>query len=272
MNMASSYSRVWAETDVTFYYYMTISLITPVWNNAASIKHCLDSIAFQTVKCQHIVVDGASNDGTMNVLSRYKSAGATVISEADKGMYDAINKGLQKVTGDIIGVLNSDDFYTDNTVLRDVLDAFENPATEACYGDLLYVDRRDTSKVTRTWKSGPYDQKKFYAGWMPPHPAFFLRKSLYDRYGGYRLDLGSAADYELMLRMLLNHNAKTVYVPRVLVHMRNEGMSNASYTSRIRANLNDRKAWRVNNLRPRPWTLLAKPLRKLGQWLPGDRN
>lgn len=245
---------------------MTITLITPVWNNAATIDHCLRSIAAQTVPCQHILVDGASTDGTLEVIQQHQKPNTLVISEPDQGMYDAINKGLKHATGEIVGVLNADDYYPTTDVLQLVSEAFADPAVEAGYGDLLYVDRENTDKVIRTWKSGEYNRDRFYSGWMPPHPTFFIRRSLYEQHGGYRLDLGSAADYELMLRMLLIHGAKAKYIPQVLVHMRNEGMSNASLKNRIKANRFDRKAWRVNDLKPRPWTLVAKPLGKLGQW------
>ncbi|MFC1579113.1 glycosyltransferase family 2 protein [Pseudomonadota bacterium] len=245
---------------------MSITLITPVWNNTETIGHCLRSIAEQTVPCQHILVDGVSTDGTLEVIRQHQGSNTLVISEPDKGMYDAINKGLKHATGDIVGVLNADDYYPTADVLQLVSEAFADQAVEASYGDLLYVDREDTDKVIRTWKSGEYQRDRFYSGWMPPHPTFFIRRSLYERYGGYRLDLGSAADYELMLRMLLKHAANAKYIPRVLVHMRNEGMSNASLKNRIKANRFDRQAWRVNGIKPRPWTLLAKPLGKLGQW------
>jgi glycosyltransferase len=245
---------------------MTITLITPVWNNAATIGHCLHSIAEQTVPCQHILVDGISTDGTLEVIRQHQGPNTLVISEPDKGMYDAINKGLKHATGDIVGVLNADDYYPTADVLQLVSDAFADPAVEASYGDLLYVDREDTDKVIRTWKSGAYQRDRFYSGWMPPHPTFFIRRSLYEQYGGYRLDLGSAADYELMLRMLLKNQSNVEYIPQVLVHMRNEGMSNASLKNRIKANRFDRQAWRVNGIKPRPWTLIAKPLGKLGQW------
>ena len=246
---------------------MSITLITPVWNNAATIGHCLRSIAEQTVPCQHILVDGISTDGTLEVIQQHPGPNTLVISEPDQGMYDAINKGLKHATGDIVGVLNADDYYPTDDVLQLVIKTFADPTVEVSYGDLLYVDREDTDKVIRTWKSGEYSRERFYSGWMPPHPTFFIRRSLYEQHGGYRLDLGSAADYELMLRMLLKHNANAAYIPRVLVHMRNEGMSNASLTNRIKANRFDRQAWRVNGIKPRPWTLIAKPLGKLGQWI-----
>jgi len=245
---------------------MPITVVTPVWNNAATVDHCLRTIAEQTVPCQHILVDGVSTDGTLETIELHQSADTILISEPDKGMYDAINKGLKLATGDIVGVLNADDYYPTAYVLQYVTEAFADPGVDVTYGDLLYVNRDDTGKVIRRWKSGPYQPDKFYAGWMPPHPTFFVRRWLFELYGGYRLDLGSAADYELMLRMLLKHRANAAYIPRVLVHMRNEGMSNASLKTRLRANRFDRHAWRVNGLTPRPWTLIAKPLGKLGQW------
>jgi len=249
---------------------MSITIITPVWNNVATVGHCLRSLAEQSVPCQHILVDGVSTDGTLEVIRQHQAPETVVISEPDKGLYDAINKGLKQATGDIVGVLNADDYYPTNDVLQCVKDAFDDPGIDVTYGDLLYVDRGDTDKVIRTWKSGAFQRDKFYAGWMPPHPTFFIRRELYEQHGRYRLDLGSAADYELMLRMLLKHKANAAYIPRVLVHMRNEGMSNASLKNRIKANRFDRQAWRVNEIKPRPWTLVAKPLGKLGQWFTGS--
>ncbi len=244
-----------------------ITIITPVWNNAETIEHNIRSIADQSVSSQHILVDGASTDGTLEIIRHQQLPGSVIISEPDKGMYDAINKGLKQAKGDIVGILNADDYYPTDNVLELVQETFTDPDIDACYGDLIYVERHNTDKIVRNWKSGYYNRHKFYSGWMPPHPTFFIRRKLYEQFGGFRLDLGSAADYELMLRMLLKHQTKTAYIPQVLVHMRNAGVSNVSHVNRLRANRFDRQAWRVNEIRPRPWTLLAKPLRKIGQWL-----
>ena len=156
----------------------------------------------------------------------------------------------------------------DDRVLERVAGVFENPSIEACYGDLVYVKAltRDSKQVLRYWKSGPFHPDKFKWGWMPPHPTFFVRRSVYEKYGLFNLDLGSAADYELMLRFLFKHRIKVAYIPEVLVCMRAGGVSNASVKNRVNANLMDRKAWEVNGLKPYPWTLFLKPLRKLPQW------
>jgi glycosyltransferase involved in cell wall biosynthesis len=187
--------------------------------------------------------------------------------EREHVVIDALNKGIARTSGDIIGLLHADDWYADETVLARVAEVFANPEVGACYGDLEYVAAGDRNRVVRYWKSGNYNAEKFYWGWMPPHPTFFVRRQLYEQFGGFNLDLGTAADYELMLRFLLKHGVRAEYIPKVLVKMRVGGMSNVSLENRLAANRMDRKAWRVNGLRPYPWTLWMKPLRKLGQWI-----
>jgi glycosyltransferase len=216
-------------------------------------------------------MDGGSADPTLDIAYRYGNQ-LRIYSEPDRGIYDAMNKGIEMARGDIIGILNADDYYPTRDVLSRVEEAFEDESVQACYGDLVYVDEKDTSKVKRYWKAGEYDAKKFYSGWMPPHPTFFVRASVYEKYGLFNLELGTAADFELMLRFLLKHEIKAAYVPMVMVHMRTGGASNASVSNRLAANRNDRKAWQVNGLKPYPWTFTMKPLRKVGQWWkPGER-
>ncbi len=244
-----------------------ISIITATYNAADTLRDCLESVSRQDIEVEHILIDGASSDGTLEIVERYHDRLVQVISEPDGGIYDAMNKGIALATGEVVGILNADDFYAGDQVLRRVAEAFSDPTVEACYGDLRYVDHRDTSRTVRYWRSGNFQPHKFYQGWMPPHPTFFVRRSVYERFGGFNLELGSAADYEIMLRFLLKHRLKTVYIPEVLVHMRTGGVSNSSLVNRMKANRMDRKAWKVNGLRSRPWTMVMKPLRKVGQWV-----
>jgi glycosyltransferase len=243
-----------------------ISIITTVRNGANTISDCLSSVGHQTVPVEHVIIDGLSSDGTVDIINGGKTANAIFISEADTGFYDAINKGLKMASGDVIGILNADDVYSHDRVLEKVADCFSDPAVDSCYGDLVYVNSSDTSKVHRYWRSGAYHPKRFFWGWMPPHPTFFVRREIYKKYGGFNLSLGTAADYELMLRFLLKHRITSKYIPEVLVKMRVGGLSNATISARLKAHRMDRRAWSVNGLKPHPWTLLLKPLSKIGQF------
>ena len=151
-------------------------------------------------------------------------------------------------------------------MLKKIFDVFLDPNIDACYGDLVYVNSKNKNKITRYWKSGNFNIRKFYFGWMPPHPTFFVRSSVYKKHGLFNLNLGSSADYEIMLRFLLKKQLNVVYIPKVLVNMRTGGESNASLLNRLKANRNDRKAWKVNGLRLYPLIIFLKPLRKIGQW------
>ena len=245
----------------------SISIITASYNVADTIPDCLECIEKQSVDAEHILIDGASTDATMQIIDAHREQLAHVVSEPDEGIYDAMNKGLKLASGDVIGILNADDFYPSDDTLVKVRGVFDDSDIEACYGDLVYVDSQNTDKVIRFWRSGQFNTKKFYWGWMPPHPTFFVRRSVYERYGDYNLELGSAADYEIMLRFLLRHQVNVTYIPEILVHMRIGGVSNMSLGNRLKANQMDRMAWKVNGLKPYPWTLWAKPLRKLKQWV-----
>lgn len=246
----------------------TITIITATFNAASTVADCLKSVASQTHPAEHFLIDGASTDSTLEKIRRI-SPTARVLSEPDHGIYDAMNKGIALAVGEIIGILNADDFYASPDVLSIVAKTFEDPTVMSCYGDLEYVKSagaRDFS-VVRYWKSGRYTSRSFYWGWMPPHPAFFVRKTVYKQHGLFNLNLGSAADYELMLRLLLKERITSVYIPEVLVRMRIGGASNRNVAARLAANRMDRKAWEINGLKPYPWTLLCKPMRKVGQYL-----
>jgi glycosyltransferase involved in cell wall biosynthesis len=247
---------------------MTISIITATYNSSATVRDTLSSIASQQYPhIEHIIVDGVSNDHTLDIVNEFPHV-AKVISEKDNGIYDAMNKGVKLATGDVIGILNSDDFYTNSTILSKVAAAFSDPAVEAVYGDLQYVKFTDVQAVTRTWKSGVFQQKHLYYGWMPPHPTFFVRRHIYEKCGLFNTILRSAADYELMLRVLLKYNATVHYIPEVLVKMRAGGMSNATLKNRFRANKEDAMAWKLNGLKPYFFTTWLKPLRKILQFNP----
>jgi glycosyltransferase involved in cell wall biosynthesis len=246
---------------------MKVSIVTVCFNSAATIEQTIQSVLQQNYpELEYIIVDGASKDDTLNIINRYATKIAKIVSEPDKGIYDAINKGIGLASGDLIAVLNSDDFYVDANVVSDVVEAFKNNNCDCSYGDLNYVDKDDPSKIKRKWISGKYKHGMFFKGWMPPHPTFFLKNDCYKKYGVYNLKLKSAADYELMLRMLHVNKIKAGYVPRVLVKMRVGGKSNVSLLNRIKANREDKLAWELNNIKPHITTLLFKPLSKLGQF------
>lgn len=244
----------------------TISIITVALNAAETLSDCLDSVIRQGMDVEHIFVDGGSTDHTSQIVEKYRGSLSTVVSEPDHGIYDAMNKGVSLASGEIVGILNADDFYPSSGILRQVAEVFSDPDVDACYGDLCYLDAQKPSRVVRHWRAGEYASGKFYWGWMPPHPTFFVRRCFYEKYGAYNTTLGSAADYEIMLRFLLKHHLRVRYIPQELVHMHTGGISNATLSNRLTANRMDRKAWEVNGLKAYPWTLWVKPLRKIVQW------
>ena len=246
---------------------MKVTIITVVYNGAKTVRHCIESVLGQDFPdIEYIVIDGGSTDGTQEIVREFGSKIAQFVSERDKGIYDAMNKGIQLATGDIIGILNSDDFYAYHSAISDGVEKMETENAQGCYGDLVYVDAANELVIKRQWISGNYKQGAFLNGWMPPHPAFFVKKELYSQYGLFRLDFGSAADYELMLRFIHKAGIKMAYVPKVLVKMRTGGVSNSNIKNRIAANRNDLRAWKENGVQPRFYTLWLKPLRKILQF------
>lgn len=245
---------------------MKVSIITITYNSAATIRDTIESVLNQTYSdIEYIIVDGLSKDNTLNIVSEYSNRIAKVVSEKDHGLYDALNKGIKLCTGDIVGLIHSDDFYTSNTVIEKLVNKIKSENADAVYADLYYVDKDDTNRIFRKWHSGEYKHGMFYNGWMPPHPTFFVKREFYKRYGLFNTQFKSAADYELMLRFIHKHHLKLAYLPEFIVKMRVGGKSNVSIKNRIRANQEDRLAWKVNGLTPKLHTLYAKPLRKIVQ-------
>ena len=244
---------------------MKVSIITPVYNDPR-IERALRSVSKQ--RCSHdiesIIIDGGSSDETLDVLQRYKEQTSLIISEPDLGLYDGMNKGIGYATGDVIGVLNADDCYVDEYVVRDVMKTFlEDPELDSCYGDLIYLD--DGGNIIRYWKSNAQRIFKWYFGWRPPHPSFFVRRQVYERYGNFDLAFPIASDYELQMRFLLKHTISSRHINRVLVCMAPGGKSNGSIRNIIDANREVRCAWGHNQLRGGMMVPIFKPFSSLLQ-------
>ncbi len=243
-----------------------VSIITASYNSERTITDTLASVASQDYPhIEHIIVDGLSSDKTLDIIKNFGHV-KKIISERDNGIYDAMNKGIGASSGQIVGILNSDDFYPHPEVISRVVQKILQDHTDSLYGDLVYVGQNDIHKRLRTWIAGEFKASKFLYGWMPPHPTYFVRKEMYDQWGSFNTSLRSAADYELMLRFLYKHRITVSYLPEIIVKMRSGGVSNSSIFNRIKANKEDSAAWRLNGLKPNIGTLLLKPLRKVSQF------
>jgi len=245
---------------------MKISIITSVYNSVSTIEDTIQSVLSQNYpNIEYIVVDGASKDGTVDTIQKYRNQIAIFVSEKDKGIYDGMNKGIELATGDIIGFLHSDDIYTNEYVISEVIATFEKYGTDSIYGDLVYVERKNIENVVRYWKSGDYSIDKLVKGWTPPHPTFFLKKECYEKYGKFDLNLTISADYDFMLRVLGKHKISTAYLPKVIYKMRVGGASNKSIANIIKKSKEDIRALRNNNIGGY-LTLLMKNLSKIPQF------
>ena len=244
---------------------LKVSIITASFNSQKTIQQTIESVAAQTYSnLEHIIADGKSRDATLKIIEKCKHPRLKYISEPDLGIYDGLNRGIRLATGDIIGVIGSDDYYPNNNVIQKVVDAFTGNDTDSLYGDMQYVN--EEGKIVRFWKGLEYRESRFLLGWMPHHLTFYLKKSIYERYGLYNTDFKIGGDYELMLRILYKHKISTQYLPEVLVTMRTGGASTKNIRNRLRANLEDRRAWTLNGLQPKFYTLYFKPLLKIPQF------
>lgn len=244
---------------------MKISIVTAVFNAQNSIEKTIQSVISQDYsEIEYIIIDGKSTDNTLEIINKYASKISIIVSEPDAGIYDALNKGIKLAKGDYIGILHADDFFTHSKVISDVVAQLQLTSTDALYADLQYWNG---SKLHRDWISGKFDAQKFYYGWMPPHPTFFCKKSIFQLHGYYNLDLKLAADYELMLRFLLKYKISVSYIAKTICIMQVGGMSNVTIQNRLNANREDKLAWKINNLTPFFFTFWLKPIRKIGQFL-----
>ncbi|MBU4376270.1 MAG: glycosyltransferase [Candidatus Omnitrophica bacterium] len=246
---------------------MKVSIITPVLNGCATIEDTIKSILGQSHKeIEHIVIDGGSKDGTVDIVKSYGSKITKFISEPDKGIYDAMNKGIKLASGDIIGILNADDIYAGTSVVGTMAKAISEKKVDACYSDLVYVDRINTDIIVRHWKSCEYREGLFKKGWMPPHPTFFAKRYVYEKYGHFDLSLPIALDYEILFRFMEKSKIKTHYIPEAMVRMRLGGYSNNSIRNIIKQNIVIMKILRENKIGVSPFFFYSKIAEKIKQF------
>lgn len=245
---------------------MKVSIITATYNSAGTIIDTLRSLEVQTYQnIEYIIVDGDSTDNTLNVISENCTRVKTIISEKDAGIYDALNKGISVATGDIVGFLHSDDVFAYPDAVADIVSTFDRESSDAVYADLQYVDKLNIEKVLRNWESKPYSREKVTSGWMPPHPTFYMKKSLYDRHGYFDISYKISADYDSILRYLWVGEVKLSYLPKVLIKMRVGGASNRNLSNIIRKTNEDIRALKNNNI---PWfkAIILKNTSKIPQF------
>lgn len=248
---------------------MKFSVITVCLNSAATIRDTIESVLAQDhPDIEHIIVDGASRDGTMEIVRSYGGRIAKVVSEPDRGMYDSANKGLRLATGDVVGMLNSDDYYAAPDVLSTMARVFERGDVDAVHGDLDFIDPQDTSRITRRFRSREFVPGDFRKGWHPAHPTFYVKREILLEIGGFDEQYRIASDIDLMMRVLEVRKARSAYIPRVLIKMREGGLSNGSVRRIWRANVECYQSMHRAGL-PVPWYfVLRKPFAKTRQLLP----
>ena len=249
-----------------------ISIITATFNSSSTIADSISSINLQTYKLiEHIIIDGASSDNTLDIIRNNTNRTIKLISEPDRGIYDAMNKGIKLATGDIIGILNSDDFYIDMFVLEKVESIFRTTRADCVHADLYYVKQNDVNHFVRYWKACDYVPGAFNKGWHPAHPTFFVRREVYEKYGLFNLDFALAADFELMLRFLERYKIFSVYLPEPIVHMRLGGATSRSIRNIITQNFECYNAFKVNGIKVSPLYPFYRIIPKLKQFFINKR-
>ena len=243
---------------------MKISIITVCYNSASHIEDAIRSVMEQDyAEIEHIIVDGASTDGTVEILKSNENKIAKWISEPDRGIYDAMNKGLKMASGDIIGILNSDDFYFNDQIISTVADAFADPEIDAVYGDLIFIDPNNLDRTVRSYSSAKWNPERFAKGYMPAHPTFFVRRKYYEMYGFFETDYKIAADYEMLIRLLYVHQLRYQYLPITMVKMRKGGVSSNGIKSNIILNKEIVRACRKHGIRTSALKIYPKYFNKV---------
>ncbi|MCP4155433.1 MAG: glycosyltransferase [bacterium] len=249
---------------------MKISIVTVVYNNKEQVEQAIESVLSQGYSdLEYIIVDGGSTDGTLDIVKRYGGRISKWKSEPDKGIYDAMNKGIGLATGDVVGFLNSDDVYINGSVISKIAAAFRGGDYDACYGDITYVgtptNDPEGKTLDRNWIAGEYKKGSFKKGWVPPHPAFFVKKAKLDAHGNFNTTFSISADFELMLRLIEGAGIKIKYLPEVIVKMRWGGNSTKNITNIIKGNLEKYKSFKANKLKATPLYFIYNFLFKIKQ-------
>jgi len=235
------------------------------FNSEKYIKYMVESVISQTYKpIEFIVVDGGSKDKTLDIIKNFKNKIDVLISEPDKGVFDALNKGIKVATGEIIGWLGSEDFFPNDRIVEAVIHQFGKRDIDICWGDLVYIER-DNNKIKRFWRSSNYKKGKFKFGWQLPHFSSFIKKEIFEKYGYFNINLKISSDYELFLRFLEKHNIKSHYIPKVLMVMRTGGQSNKNIRNVLKGNYECYLAWKFNKMNIFPFYFLTKPIYKFLQ-------
>jgi len=243
----------------------SISIVTAVRNGSATVVDCLNSIQSQSYPVEHIVIDGASSDNTLDIINNYRSGISKIVSEPDNGVYDAMNKGIAMATGDVVGILNADDFYIDRHVIAKVASAFDVLSVDALYADLVFVRPENLDKIVRYYSGACFTLSKFASGWMPPHPTFFVKRACYEKFGLFKTDYKIAADFELMARLLAKNRLSYHYLPEVIIKMRTGGISTKNLKSNIVLNKEILRACAENNIKSNYLKVYSKYFSKVLQ-------
>ncbi|MDD5458737.1 MAG: glycosyltransferase family 2 protein [Phycisphaerae bacterium] len=244
---------------------MNVSIITVVFNAAGTIEDCIKSIHSQTYPdIEHIIIDGGSTDETIDIINHYRDKISKIVSEKDNGVYDAMNKGIKLATGSVIGFLNADDIYAADNIISEVTAFMYEGCFDAVYGDLAYIDRRNTDNIVRYWQPGEYKKGSFFHGWVPPHPTFFCRREIFEKFGSFNDKFQIAADFELMFRFIERYKIKVGYLQKCLVKMRTGGKANV-FKGIFKGNMEIIKSFALNGMCISPLFFINKPIDKICQ-------